>query len=111
MSPVLISTVLGLSLIPSTISSVLASPNYNNVSQKISPTIKVQRSQLNKNRIFWSKIFIFLSRELDLLLLLWICCYYYGSVIIMDLLLLLYLLRPMRGWLYIYLLENLKFIF
>ena len=52
MSPVLISTVLGLSLIPSTISSVLASPNYNNVSQKISPTIKVQRSQLNKNRIF-----------------------------------------------------------
>ena len=56
MFPVLISTVLGLSLIPSTISSVLASPNYNNVSQKISPTIKVQRSQLNKNRIFWSKI-------------------------------------------------------
>ena len=52
MSPVLISTVLGLLLIPSTISSVLANPNYNNVSQKNSPTIKVQRSRSNKNRIF-----------------------------------------------------------
>ena len=31
MSPVLISTVLGLLLIPSTISSVLASSNYNDV--------------------------------------------------------------------------------
>ncbi len=49
---VLISSLLGLLVMPLTISSVLANPNYNNVSQKISPTIKVQRSQSNQNRIF-----------------------------------------------------------
>ncbi len=52
MSPVLISSLLGLLVMPLTISSVLANPNYNNVSQKISPTIKVQSSQSNQNRIF-----------------------------------------------------------
>ncbi len=52
MSSVLISSLLGLLVMPLTISSVLATPNYNNFSQKNSPTIKVQRSQSNQNRIF-----------------------------------------------------------
>jgi len=47
MSSVLIYAVLGLLVMPLTISSVLVNPNYNynnNVSQKISTTIKVKHS-------------------------------------------------------------------
>ena len=52
MSPVLISAVLGLLVIPLNISSVLANPNYNNVSKKNNPIIQVQRPGRNQNRIF-----------------------------------------------------------
>ncbi|MGD1701084.1 Spy/CpxP family protein refolding chaperone [Dapis sp. BLCC M229] len=52
MSQVLISAVLGLLVMPLTISSVLANPNYNNVSEKISQTIQVQRPGRNQNRVF-----------------------------------------------------------
>ncbi|MEM1169115.1 MAG: Spy/CpxP family protein refolding chaperone [Cyanobacteria bacterium P01_H01_bin.35] len=52
MSQVLISAVLGLLVIPLNISSVLANPNYNNVSKKNNPIIKVQRPGQNQNRIF-----------------------------------------------------------
>ncbi len=52
MSQVLISALLGLLVIPLTISSVLANPNYNNVSQKNNPIIKLQRPRGNQNRIF-----------------------------------------------------------
>ncbi|WP_094670822.1 Spy/CpxP family protein refolding chaperone [Hydrocoleum sp. CS-953] len=52
MSQVLISAVLGLLVIPLNISSVLANPNYNNVSEKFSQTIQVQRPGRNQNRIF-----------------------------------------------------------
>ncbi|MDJ0519767.1 MAG: Spy/CpxP family protein refolding chaperone [Okeania sp. SIO2F4] len=52
MSQFLISAVLGLLVTPLTISSVLANPNYNNVSEKISQTIQVQRPGRNQNRIF-----------------------------------------------------------
>lgn len=52
MSSVLISSVLGLLVMPLTISSVLANSNYNNVSENISQTIQVQRPERNQNRIF-----------------------------------------------------------
>ena len=52
MSQFLISAVLGLLVTPLTISSVLANPNYNNVSEKNNPIIQVQRPGRNQNRIF-----------------------------------------------------------
>lgn len=48
----LISAVLGLLVIPSSISSVLASPNYNNFPIKISQATKEQQSQPSEGGIF-----------------------------------------------------------
>ncbi|NEP81764.1 MAG: Spy/CpxP family protein refolding chaperone [Okeania sp. SIO3C4] len=52
MSQALISAVLGLFVIPLTISSVLATPNYNNDAQIISQTTKVQNSQSTGESVF-----------------------------------------------------------
>lgn len=52
MSRLLISTVIGLLVMPLTNSSVLANPNYNNVSGKISQTQQSQQSQGSPEGIF-----------------------------------------------------------
>ncbi|NEP42483.1 MULTISPECIES: Spy/CpxP family protein refolding chaperone [Okeania] len=52
MSPALISAVLGLLVTPLTISSVIATPNYNNDAQIISQTTKVQESQSTEEGVF-----------------------------------------------------------
>ncbi|MEB3340717.1 Spy/CpxP family protein refolding chaperone [Okeania sp.] len=52
MSRVLISSLLGLLVMPLTVSSVLANPNSDNIYQKNNPTIQVQRPPRNQNRIF-----------------------------------------------------------
>ncbi|MGB3511785.1 MAG: Spy/CpxP family protein refolding chaperone [Microcoleaceae cyanobacterium] len=52
MSRLLISTVVGLLVMPLTISSVLATPNYNNFSGKVSQTEQSQQSQGSQEGIF-----------------------------------------------------------
>ncbi|NEO57442.1 MAG: periplasmic heavy metal sensor [Okeania sp. SIO3B5] len=52
MSPALISALLGLFVIPLTISSVIATPNYNNNDQRITQTTKSQKSQSTEEGVF-----------------------------------------------------------
>ena len=52
MPQTLISAVLGLFVIPLTISSVIATPKYNNDGQKITQTTKLQKSQSTGESVF-----------------------------------------------------------